>query len=164
MCLFLTYVSTPFVSAKSDKSVQNLLEVSSRLLISPFYKLEYRILSFIVIIHHDILSNIPRLTQVPAARYYLQLIHPAGDYELWLILSCNWLEFQWLDSNAADLYFNISSKFKVFFCKMHHFYGLFFTTWFQVPLMQAMTVASRTLKKLEEAWGSLKNLLEAWRL
>ena len=89
MCLFLTYVSTPFVSAKNDKSVQNLLEVSSRLLISPFYKLEYRILSFIAIIHHDILSNIPRLTQVPAAGYDLQLIHPAGDYELWLILSCN---------------------------------------------------------------------------
>ena len=54
MCLFLTYVSIPFVSAKSDKSVQNLLEVCSRLLISPFYKLEYAILSFIVTIHHDI--------------------------------------------------------------------------------------------------------------
>ena len=145
--LFLTYVSTPFVSAKSDKSVQNLLEVSSRLSISPFYKLEYRILSFIVIIHHDILSNIPRLTQVPAARYYLQLIHPAGDYELWLILSCNWLEFQWLDSNAADLYFNISSKFKVFFLPPDFRYH-----WCRLWLL------------LQEPWRSLKRLEEAWKI
>ena len=39
---------------KSDKSVQNVLEVCSRLLFSPFQKLEYAILSFIVTIHHDI--------------------------------------------------------------------------------------------------------------
>ena len=55
MCLFLTwYVSIPFVSAKSDKSVENSLEVCSRFLISPFYKLEYAILSFIGTTHHDI--------------------------------------------------------------------------------------------------------------
>ena len=52
------------------------------------------------------------------------------------------------------LYFNISSKFKDLFCKMHHFYGLFSTDWFQLPLIQALATASRTLKKLEEAWRS----------
>ena len=106
-------------------------------------------------------------------------------FELQLTLSNDWLEFPWqgtsyswfilqlttscgwfypaTDSNsagwtrnAADLSFNISSKFKDLFCKIHHFYGLLFTTWFQLPLMQALTTASRTLKKLEEAWGSLK--------
>ena len=51
---FLTYVSIPFGSAKSDKSVQNLYKVCSRLLISPFYKLEYAILSFTVTIHHNV--------------------------------------------------------------------------------------------------------------
>ena len=54
MCLSLTYASIPFVSAKSDKSVQHLLEVCSRVLISPFYKLEYAILSFMVTNHNDI--------------------------------------------------------------------------------------------------------------
>ena len=47
-------MSIPFVSAKSDKSVQILLEVCSRLLLSPIYKLECGILSFIVTIHHVI--------------------------------------------------------------------------------------------------------------
>ena len=47
-------MSVPFVSAKSDKSVQNLLEVCPRLLVSPFYKLECAILCFIVTTHHDI--------------------------------------------------------------------------------------------------------------
>ena len=47
-------MSIPFDSAKSDKSVQNLLQVCSRLLLSPFYKLECASLSFIVTIHHDI--------------------------------------------------------------------------------------------------------------
>ena len=53
-CLFLTSVWIHFVSAKSDKSVQNILEECPRLLLSPFYKLESAILSFIVTIHHDI--------------------------------------------------------------------------------------------------------------
>ena len=61
------------------------------------------------------------------------------------------------------LYFNISSKFKDLFCKIHHFYGLFSTDWFQLPLIQALTAASRSLKKLEEAWRSLKKLEEASR-
>ena len=47
-------MSIPFVSAKSDKSVQNLLEVCSLLLLSLFYKLECAVLSFIVTIRHDI--------------------------------------------------------------------------------------------------------------
>ena len=47
-------MSILFVLAKSDKFAENLLEVCSRLLLSPFYKLEYAILSFIVTIHHDI--------------------------------------------------------------------------------------------------------------
>ena len=98
-------------------------------------------------------DSIPRLTRVLAARHDLQLIHPAADYELWLIRFCDWLE-----------YFNISSKFKDLFCKIHHFYGLFFTAWFQLPLMQALAAASRTLKKLEEVWGSLKKLEEASRI
>ena len=51
---FKFWIRLWFVSAKSDKSVQNLLEVCSRLLISPFYRLEYAILSFVVIIHYDI--------------------------------------------------------------------------------------------------------------
>ena len=42
-----------FTSAESDKSVQNLLEVSWRLLLWSFYKLECTISSFIVTIHHD---------------------------------------------------------------------------------------------------------------
>ena len=34
-------------------------------------------------------DSILRLTRVPAARHDLQLIHPAADYELWLILFCS---------------------------------------------------------------------------
>ena len=58
MCLFFTsLLMSPFDLSqlrKSDKSVQNVLEVCSRLLFSPFHELEYAILSFIVTIHHDI--------------------------------------------------------------------------------------------------------------
>ena len=84
-----------------------------------------------------------------------------------LTMRCGRLTFQWLDTSyswfqpaadsspsnwnrlAADLFFNISSKFKDLFCKMHHFYGLFSTSWFQLPLIQALATASRTFKKLE---------------
>ena len=282
--LFLTSVCIHFVSAKSDKSVQNILEKCSRLLLSPFYKLECAILSFIVTIHHDIwdkhittqqenmfphelgqlnelllrrspkkwticldyprlswgielrlvtvqlilsygwlqfrqldtscgwfyprsdsnssgwigvaVDSILRLTWVPAAGYELWLIpspgwfefqqldrscgwfyhttyssssgwtwvaadsilwlfqvmaagyelwltlscgwlesrrldssyswfHPAADYELQLILPCGWLKICWLDSTC-----NISSKFKDLFCKIHRFYNLFSISWF----------------------------------
>ena len=44
-----------------------------------------------------------RLTRIPAARYDLELIHPAADYELWLILSWHWLEFRRLDSKCSWL-------------------------------------------------------------
>ena len=56
------------------------------------------------------------------------------------------------------LYFNTSSKFKDLFCKIHHFYGLFSTDWFQLQLIQALAAAWRTLKKLEEAWRNFKTL------
>ena len=89
------------------------------------------------------------------------------DFVLQLTTSCGWF-YPAADSSsagwtrlAADLYFNISSKFKDLFCKIHHFHGLFFTTWFQLPLMQALGAASRTLKKLEETWGRLQKLEEA---
>ena len=50
MCFFLTYFCIPFVSAKSDKPVQNLSEVCSRPLLSQFHKLKYGVLCFIVTI------------------------------------------------------------------------------------------------------------------
>ena len=86
--------------------------------------------------------------------------HPGADYELRVILSCGWLESAGLTRLASDLYFNISSTFKDIFFKIYHFYGLFSITWFQLPLIQAQAAVSRTLKKLEEARGSLKNLQE----
>ena len=103
-----------------------------------------------------------RLTWVPAAGYDLRLIPSSG----WLRVAtdsilCGWLEsacWTWL---AADLYFNISSNFKDLFWKICHFYGLFSTEWFQLPLIQALAATSRTLKKLEEAWRSLKKLQDS---
>ena len=84
--------------------------------------------------------------------------HPAADYKLQLILFCGWLESAGWTRLAADLYFNISSKFKDLFCKIYHFYGLFSTTWFQLPLILTLAAASSTSKKLEEAWRTLKKL------
>ena len=105
-------------------------------------------------------GSILRLTRVPAAGYNLRLIP-----------SCGWL---WVaaDSSSsgsirvaadsirleADSYFNITSKIKDLFCKLHNFCGLFSTAWFQLHLIQALPATSRTLKKLEEAWGSFKIL------
>ena len=81
----------------------------------------------------------------------LSWFHPAADYKLPLILFCGWLEFTGWTRLVADLlYFNILSKFKDFFCKLNHFYGLFSADWFQSPLNKALATASRTLKKLEE--------------
>ena len=48
-------------------------------------------------------DSILRLTRVLEARYDVQLIHPAADYKLWLILSCSWLEFRRLDSKRGWL-------------------------------------------------------------
>ena len=56
---------------------------------------------------------------------------------------------------------NISNNFKDLFRKVHHFYGLFSTALFQLPLIQAFPAASRTLKKLDEAWGNLKKLQDS---
>ena len=152
MCLFLTYVSTPFVSAKSDKSVQNLLEVSSRLLISPFYKLEYRILSFIVIIHHDILSNIPRLTQVPAARYYLQLT-----------TSCGWF-YPATDSNSSDWTQMLLTYTLIYQVNLRSFSAkcIIFMVCFLPPDFRYHWC--RLWLLLQEPWRSLKRLEEAWKI
>ena len=100
--------------------------------------------------------------------YILRLTRvPVAGYDLRLIPSCGWLRVA-TDSilqltgvrrlDSTDLYFNISSNFKDLFWKICHFYGLFSTEWFQLPLIQALAAASRTLKKLEEAWSSLKKL------
>ena len=89
-----------------------------------------------------------------ATRYKLQLI-PSSSwfYPAACSSSASWIRL------AADLYFNISSKFKDLFCKIHRFCGWFSTTWFQLPLIQALAATSRTLKKLEEDWRSLnKNI------
>ena len=72
--------------------------------------------------------------------------HPSLDYDLRLILCCGWLESTSWTRVAADICFNISSKFKDLFCKIQQFYGLFSTTWFQLPLIKALSAASRTLK------------------
>ena len=59
------------------------------------------------------------------------------------------------------LYFNISSKFKDLFCKIHHFYGLFSAAWFKLPLIQVWMLLQepwRSLKKFQEAWRSFKTL------
>ena len=60
---------------------------------------------------------------------------------------------------STDLCFN---KFKDFFCKIHHFYGLFTAAWFQLPVIQSLAAASRNLclKKPEEAWRSFKTLVD----
>ena len=87
--------------------------------------------------------------------------HSRADYELRLILSCSWLSSASWTRLAADLYFNISSKFKDLFCKVHHFYVFFPTTWFQLSLIQALAAAWRNLTKLEQAWGNLKKLQDS---
>ena len=68
-------MSIPFVSAKNDKSVQNLLQVCSRLLLSPFYKLERAILSFIVTIHHDIKDKHMARQENVCSNYLLVIVH-----------------------------------------------------------------------------------------
>ena len=108
-------------------------------------------------------DSVPWLTWVPAAKYELQLTPSYG-----------WLEFYWLDTSCSwfyqvllaglDCFINIWSKFKDLLCKIHQFYGLFSTAWFQLPLIRALAAAWRTLKKLEEAWRSLRKLEEVSRL
>ena len=123
-------------------------------------------------------DSILRLTLVPTA-----------GYELRLILSCDWLEFQWLNMtyswfilqlttscgwfcpaadssfggwtrNAAELYFNISSKLKDLFCEIHHFSFAFYC------LLSVTTYSGSAccFKNLEAAWRSLRKLEEASRL
>ena len=103
-------------------------------------------------------DTILRLTRVLTVRYDLRLIPSCGSIRV-----------------AADsilrltrvLYFNISSKFKDLFCKIHHFYGLFSTDWFQLLLIQALAATSRSLKKLQDSscnWSSCSGWLELRRL
>ena len=115
LCTSSRLLSIPFISAKSDKSVHNLLEVGSRLLLLPFYKLECAILSFTVTIHQD--KHIAREEKV-CSTYPLVVVHfdsferkeqvasitPDFHWELscsllqmWLILPCVQLEFRRLD-------------------------------------------------------------------
>ena len=117
-----------------------------------------------------------RLTRVPVDGYELQLTPSHGWLDFrqldtifsWFILrlttSCSQFypasdsSFAGWSRLAAEFYFNISSKSKDLFCKIHDFYGLFSTTCFQLSLIQALAAASRTLKKLKEAWRSFKTL------
>ena len=86
------------------------------------------------------------LTQVLVARYEFQLIYPATDSSL-----VGWNQL------AAVFYVNISSKFKDLFCKINHFMVCFLRLDFSTT-DSGLAAASRILKKLEEAWGSLKKL------
>ena len=123
--LFLTSVCIHFVSAKSDKSVQNILEKCSCLLLSPFYKLECAILSFIVIIHHDIWDKhittqqenmFPGLLNELLLRWSPKKWTICLDYPrlswgielrlvtVQLILSYDWLQFRRLDASCGWFY------------------------------------------------------------
>ena len=91
-------MSILFISAKSDKSVQNLLEVCSRLLLSPFYKLECAILSFIVTIYHDILDkHIARQENVCSTE------SSSGGWIQITAESYGWLELRQLDTSWGCL-------------------------------------------------------------
>ena len=104
------------------------------------------------------------LTQVPAAGNDSRLIPSCGWLEFWrLDMSCNWSHpvagyelrltrvlLARLDLRLFYTLIYLSSKFKDLSCKIHHSYGLFFTAWFQLPLIQALPAASRTLKRHEE--------------
>ena len=113
-------------------------------------------------------DTILRLTRVPAPWYDLRLIPSCGWLKFWqLDTSCNWFCPAANSSSAgwtrlaAVLYFDISSKFKDLFCKIHHFYGLFSAAWFKLPLIQVWMLLQepwRSLKKFQEAWRSFKTL------
>ena len=91
-------------------------------------------------------------------------IRVTADSILWLTTSCGWYCPAVNSSSAGwtrlvnDLYF--TNKFKDLFCKIHHFYGLFSTAWFQLPLIQALAALKKSLKK---AWRNLRKLEEASR-
>ena len=112
----------------------------------------------------------------------------AAGYELRRILSCGWLEFWRRDMScgwfypttdssscgwiwlALDLYLQILSKIKNLFCKTHHFYGLFSSGWFQLPLIYVPNAASRCMKKLQaltnsssSGWFKLRQLIRDLR-
>ena len=90
------------------------------------------------------------------ADYILRLIRVlAAGYDLRLIQSCGWLRVA-ADSvlrltRVSQLDLTYTLIYQDLFCKIHHFYGLFSTDWFQLPLIQTLAAASITLKKLEQA-------------
>ena len=80
----------------------------------------------------------------------------------------NWNVQFWVDSssggltrNVADLYFNISSKFKDLFCKIHLF---FFSVFYHLISVATDSGPGCCFKTLETAWRSLRKLEEASRL
>ena len=92
-------------------------------------------------------------------------IHPASVSGSggWIRVAANSVPWvTWVPAAELDLRLTYILIYQVilrtFFCKMHHHYGFFSTDWFQLPLIQALAAASRTLKKLEEVWRSLKKL------
>ena len=97
------------------------------------------------------INNLPRLPWIfignwAAACYNCHWSYPAADA----------ISEGWIRVAADSILWPTRSKFKELFCKIHLF--LFSTAWFQLPLIQALAAASRTLKQLEEAWGSFKTL------
>ena len=113
--------------------------------------------------------------QVTADSILLLTRVPVAGYELRVTPSHGWLEFRRLDTSSGWFYSAADSssgglvrvavdsilrltrvlcfncKLKDLFCKIHYFYGLFSTDWFQLPLIQALAAASRTLKKLQNS-------------
>ena len=110
--------------------------------------------------------------------YTLRLARvPTVGYNLRLTPSCSWLEFWRLDASCScfhpaagyellltrvppagidlQLFYILIYQANLRTCSAKYiiFYGLFSAAWFQLPLIQALPTASRTLKKLEETSG-----------
>ena len=117
------------------------------------------------------------------ADYTLRLARvPTVGYDLRLIPSCSWLEFWRLNASCSwfhpaagyelqltrvppagidlQLFYTLIYQVNLRTCSAKYiiFYGLFSAAWFQLPLIQALPAASRTLKKLEEAWRNFRTL------
>ena len=91
----------------------------------------------------------------------------------WLDTSCNCLKLWRLDTsrhsgdwarNAADLYFNISSRFKDLLCKKHLFFCLFFFGYLPLNSVSTDSGPGYCFKNLKAAWRSLGKLEKASRL
>ena len=91
----------------------------------------------------------------------------------WLDTSSNCLKLWRLDTsrhsgdwarNAADLYFNISSRFKDLLCKKHLFFCLFFFGYLPLNSVSTDSGPGYCFKNLKAAWRSLGKLEKASRL